>query len=45
MESYGELRKAMGRKIYITFEHEQTRATERYGELKRELWELQRAMV
>ena len=35
MESYGELWRAMGRKVHITFEHEQARATERYGELQK----------
>ena len=25
----------MSRKVYITFEHEQARATEKYGELQR----------
>ena len=35
MDSYEELRRAMGRKVHITFEHEQTRAMERYGELRR----------
>ena len=37
MESYGELRRAMGRKVHITFKHDQTRATESYGELWRAL--------
>ena len=40
-DSYGELRRAMGTKVHITFKHDQTRATESYGEL----WELRRAMV
>ena len=35
MESYEELRQAMGRKIHITFKYDQTRATESYGELRR----------
>ena len=37
MDSYGELRRAMGRKVHITFKHNQTRATESYGELRRDL--------
>ena len=34
-ESYEELRRAIGRKVHITFKHDQTRATESYGELRR----------
>ena len=37
MKSYGELRRAMGRKVHIIFEHEQTRAMESFGELRRAL--------
>ena len=35
MKSYGELRRAMGRKVHITFEHEQTRSIESFRELRR----------
>ena len=35
MKSYGELRRAMGRKVHITFEHEQTRSMESFREFIR----------
>ena len=35
MESYEELRQAMGREIHIAFKHCQTKATESYRELRR----------
>ena len=34
-ESHEELRRVICRKLYITFKHEQTRATESHGELWR----------
>ena len=37
MDSYRELRRAMGRKVHITFKHDQTRATESNGDLRRAL--------
>ena len=35
MESYEELRQAMGREIHIALKHCKTKATESYGELRR----------
>ena len=37
MDSYEELRRAMGRKVHLTFKYDQKRATESYGELRRSL--------
>ena len=35
MESYGELRRAMGKKVHIKLKHDHTRAIDSYVELRR----------
>ena len=48
MESYGELRRAMGEKVCLGFTHQQSRAMESYGELRTatdSYCDLQKALV